>query len=193
VVRTDRAQDFGVAHDKRHAGGADRDEPHEHDPAEHHADLVRAEALDPEQRDQDHRRDRHDQIAEPRALLGETFDRAEHGDRRRDHAVAVEQAGAEQREQDRHGESRAFLLAMIDERGERQDAAFALVVGAHDEDEVLDDDDQRERPEEQRRHAQHVRRNVRADGDVLGVGQALAHRVERRRADVAVHHAERAE
>src|SRR5438105_916105 len=74
---------------------------------------------------------------------------------------------------------------------EREDAALALVVGAHDEDEVLDDDDQRQRPEEQRNDAEH-RARIGCDLEVL-VRQTLAHRVQGRRADVAVDDAERAE
>ena len=45
----------------------------------------------------------------------------------------------------------------LEQREEREDAALALVVGAHDEGEVLDDDDERERPEDEREDAEDVR------------------------------------
>ena len=74
------------------------------------------------------------------------------------------------------------------ERGQREDAAFALVVGAQHERDVLDRHHEHQRPEDQRQHAEHVvvrrRHRVRSE-------EALAHRVERAGADVAVDHAER--
>ena len=88
----------------------------------------------------------------------EALDRAEHRDGRRDHAVAVEQRRAEQAERDR-ASPRLFALAhrrLRDERQQREDAALAVVVGAHHEDQVLDRDDERQRPEDQRQHAEHV-------------------------------------
>ena len=118
----------------------------------------------------------------------EPFDRAEHGDRRRDHAVAVEQRRAEHAEQHQH---RAAAPAPSGrgghQRGQREDAAFALVVGAHHDRDVLDRDDEQQRVDDERQHAEHVlvrrRHRVRAE-------EALAHRVERAGADVAVDDAE---
>ena len=56
---------------------------------------------------------------------------------------------------------------------------------------VLDDDDERQRPEDERQDAEHVRRA--SAPTPCGAREALLHRVERRRADVAVDDAERAE
>ena len=85
----------------------------------------------------------------------EAFDRAQHRDRRRDHAVAVEQRRAEQSDRDERA-VRRFAALRSDERDQRQDAALALVVGAHDEEQVLDRDRDDERPEDQRQDAEHV-------------------------------------
>ena len=65
-----------------------------------------------------------------------------------------------------------------------------MVVGAHDEGQVLDDDDDQERPEDEREDAEDV-----GVGRVQAVlaGEALLDRVEGRRADVAVDDAERGE
>ena len=51
-------------------------------------------------------------------------------------------------------------------------------------------DDQRQRPEDQRQHAEHV---VARRRDAVRAVETLAQRVERARADVAVDDAERAE
>ena len=75
-----------------------------------------------------------------------------------------------------------------DQRGQREDAAFALVVGAHHDRHVLDRDDEHQRVDDQREHAEHVlvrrRHGVRAE-------EALAQGVQRAGADVAVDDAER--
>jgi hypothetical protein len=116
--------------------------------------------------------------------------------------IAVQKAGAEQREQDRDRQLAAprGLVGLLDQRGEREDPALALVVGAEHEYQVLEHHHQHQGPEEQRQHAEHLRRvvhPVRRRGDRVLLGgrrrQALAHRVERRGADVAVDHAERCE
>ena len=171
----------------------DGEEPDDHDRAEQAADAVRAVALD-------QRRD----PTRMTTVIGTTYaleqrrrdleplDRAEDGDRRRDHAVAVEQRGAEDAEQRRAPTSAARrpFAGGREQRGQREDAAFALVVGAHDDGDVLDRDDEQQRVDDQRQHAEDVlvrrRHGVRAE-------EALAHRVERAGADVAVDDAERRE
>ena len=70
-----------------------------------------------------------------------------------------------------------------------QDAALAAVVGAHDEADVLDRDDDDQRPERDRCQAQRV---GPVDRQVLVV-ERLAERVQRAGPDVAEHHTECAE
>ena len=75
------------------------------------------------------------------------------------------------------------------QRGQRHDAALAVVVGAHEDADVLDRDDQRHRPEHQRDDPVDVvhRRAHRAVVD----GEHGLQRVERAGADVAEDDAER--
>jgi hypothetical protein len=129
----------------------------------------------------------------------EPLDRAEHGDGWRDHSVAVEERSARQAEHHEDVQARTrhrpfpplqLRLVLVDHQGKKgEDPPLPLVVGAHDEREVLEDDDQRERVEDERQDAQHV---VVRRRDSVGEGEALFHRVEGRRADVAVHDAQRA-
>ena len=83
---------------------------------------------------------------------------------------------------------RASLL-LKDEREQREDSALAAVVGSHDEDDVLDRDDEAEEPDDQRQDAVDVGRRRR--DRMLLRGEALLKRVQRARADVAVDDAER--
>ena len=94
-----------------------------------------AAALHDEQRDQDRHRDRHDERLEDMGRDAETFDRAQHRDRRRDHAVAVEQRRAEETDRNQRAAGRR-RLERISATSARM-PPFALVVGAHDEEQVL--------------------------------------------------------
>ena len=167
----------------------EREEPEQGDRSEHDADASSAAALNHEQADQNADRDRDDEAFEPRCRDLEPFDRAEHGDRRRDHAVAVEQRCAEQAEHENDAMPRSAAGRRLRrQRHQGQDSAFAAVVGAKHVGQVLERDHDRERPEDQRKHAEHVvvdwRHGVRAV-------QALAKRVQRAGTDVAEHDAER--
>ncbi len=75
---------------------------------------------------------------------------------RRDHRVAEEEGGAD----DSHGEDEAALLGKqrLDQHDERENAAFALVVGAHEEEDVFQSDDEDERPDQERSDARTARR-----------------------------------
>ena len=126
-------------------------EPHDHDRPEDLADRFGAPPLHDEQPDQDHAGQRDDQVVERRRGDLEALDRAEHRDGRRDEPVAVEQRGAEHAEQHQPtGAAAGRPRARHDQRGEGEDAALAVVVGPHDERQVLDRDDDDERPERDR-------------------------------------------
>ena len=71
---------------------------------------------------------------------------------------------------------------------EREHPALAAVVGAQDQDDVLERDDQDQRPEHEREHAQH---GGLAQVQPAGVAERLAQGVERAGADVAVDDADR--
>ena len=97
----------------------------------------------------------------------EALDGAEHRDRRGDQAVAVEQRRAEHAERDeddavrRAADGRQSAARGMHQRGEGEDAALAVVVGAHHERQVLDRDDDDQRPEHDRRDAVGARRGRR--------------------------------
>ena len=130
-------------------------EPDPHDRSERPPDRAGPVALDGEQHREDDERDRDDEVLQRGRRHLEALDRREDRDRRRDHPVAVEQRSAEDPERDERGLGRATLEAhaALDERDEGHDPALALVVGAHDEGHVLDRDDDRDRPEDERDHA----------------------------------------
>ncbi len=115
----------------------------------------------------------------------QAFDRRQHADRRRDHAVAEQQPGAEH-QRPQH-EPRDAVGAVVQQPVKRKDAALALVLRAQNQQRVFDRDDHRQRPDHQRDAAQHVLRRPRHAGL-----ENLVHGVKRRGADVAVNDAERA-
>src|SRR5581483_9598568 len=80
--------------------------------------------------------------------------------------------------------------ARAHERHQREDASLSAVVGAHDEDEILERDDDRQRPEDQREDADDVLASRRY---AMVWIEALTQRVQRARADVAVDHSQRRE
>ena len=124
----------------------------------------------------------------------QALDGREHRDRRRDHPVAVEQRRPEDAERHEHGLRRAAVEAQpepLDERDEGHDPALAVVVGAHDEGHVLDRDDDRDRPEDERDHA--VDAGLRRVHRVVVGGEDRLQRIERAGTDVAEDHAEGAD
>ena len=193
VQRIERREHFRRLHDGPPAERGDRDEPRQHERTEGCADARRPESLDHEQREQDDHRDRHDEVAERRGAHLQTLDGAEHGDRRRDDAVAIEERRAEQAERDEHQPSLAVLdaLPVLKQEGEEgENPPLAPVVGAQDEDDVFDADDEDERPGDQREDAHDVLRGRR---DAVLLPEALTQGVERARSDVTVDDAERGE
>ena len=155
------------------------------------ADAGSPAALEEEQRDEDHGRDRHDVRPEDRCRDGKSFDGAQHRDSGRDDAVPVQERRTEDPQQDQH---RVLALARRRDRRrecrERKDAPLPVIVGPQHEDEVLERDDDDQCPEDQRQDAEDV---VVRRGDRVRALEALADRVERARADVAVNDAERGE
>ena len=146
--------------------------------------LARAVALDGEDAHEDHDRDRHDVGLEHRRGHVHALDGAQHRDGRRDHAVAVEQRRAEEPSRISH---RGVRLAALPRGGSsavraRMPPSPRLSARSTTRD-VLHRDDQQQRIDDEREHAEHVvvrrRHRVRSE-------EALAHRVERAGADVAV-------
>ena len=152
--RIERRQDRRRAQHFDQAKQADGDEPGEHDRAEETTDRARAETLGKEQRQQNHHRQRHHDRGERGGGHFQPLDGAEHGNGRRDGAVAIKQRGTDQADdQQDHLLAAAPAGAALKDGEQRYDAAFALVVGAQDQHRVFQRNDQDQRPEDQRHDA----------------------------------------
>ena len=187
--RVQRAQHLEVLRHADRAGDRDEQEPDEHGGTEHLADALGAARLHGEQDHDDHRGD---QQRQARVLLEhalqcgqrlQAFDGRADRHRRCEHRIREECGPADHR-----GNDEPFAV-FAQQRVQREDAAFALVVHAHADEHVFDGRDERHRPEHQREHAY--------DRGLVGMlhtaltGEERLHRVQRRGADVSVHHAQR--
>ena len=123
----------------------------------------------------------------------QAFHRAQHRDCGRDDTVAVEQSGADQAERDDDFAAQGVGVASLllqNERKQGEDSALAIVVRAHNEDDVLDADDDDQRPDDERENAIDIGRNRRQSMLCL---EALSERIKRTGADVAIDDAQREE
>ncbi len=189
MMRAQCAQDLRCANDPAQAEHADREEPDQHDRPENVADERGSLALNQEQANQDRDADRNDDRRELGCVELEAFHGAQDRDCRRDDAVAIEQRGADQPDdQQRGAPAPGRRTPDIEKRQQRDDAALAAVVGAHDQDGVFERDDHDQRPEDHRYDADDGFGRDRSGG-VCG----LLESIERARADVAVDDAERRE
>ena len=194
VGRIERPQHAGIACDPKHTGNRNRHEPDRRDRPEQGRDLRRTPRLEGKEHDQDHHGDRHHVSVQCRSGDVHALDRGKNRQRRRNDGVAVEQRGADDAEQrdEAGGPARAAKRA----RGERHEGkrtALAVVVRAQQDHDVLQGDDDEQRPQNQRQHPEH-----RGAGKLAGFGRGsgddrFAERVERARADVAVDDADAAD
>ena len=115
-----------------------------------------AAALHHEQADQDRHHQRHHQRREARRLHRHAFYRRQHGDGGCQHAVAEEQ-----RQPDNGADADGGLhlarqaMAAMRQRRQRQGAAFAVIVGAHDDGDIFDRHHQDQGPEDHRERTHH--------------------------------------
>ena len=170
------------------AGDRDGDEPDQHHRAEEARDPRGAAALHREQHDQDDDGERQHVVLHRRRREFEALHRRQHRDRRRDHRVAEEHRRADDAEQQQVA---APAERAGGERGQRQRAALAVVVGAQQHQHVFDRHHDHQRPHDQRQHAEH-----RVARHRTGFGRRQhrdAEGVERACADVAIDHADAAE
>ncbi len=191
IARPDGPEDRQVFLQVEQAQRSEHQEPDRRDRAEEGGHPVRALGLEQEQTDQDHRRRRQDvgreHLPHVRRIL-QTLGRREHRDRRGDDAVAVEQRCADDAQQeDRKG---AAADGPLGQGHQGQGAALALVVGAHQEDDVLYRHDQGHGPDHQ---GDDAKDGALGRADLLGVSQGLAHGVQRTGADIAEDDADGAE
>ena len=158
-------------------------EPGQHHRPEQPAHAGRAAALEDEQAEQHEHGERHDVGLEPGCGGLQALDGGKHRDGGGDQAIAVEQGQAAQREDEDQPLQAVALVAdgPGGEGAQRQHAALAAVVGAQDEQHVLDADDQDQRPEHQRQDTEH---GGLAQMQPAGVAKGLAQRVQRAGAEL---------
>ena len=172
------------------ARGGQREEPDECDRPEEARHPRRAMRLHQEQREQDQDGKRHDIASERRRHHFEAFDGRQHRKRGRDHGVAIKQRGADHAE---HDDQRALAAKRaVGKRHQCQSAAFAVIVGAQQDDHVFDGDDKDQCPDDERENAEDRAFARRRIGTHRGKHR-LAQRIKRARADVAIDDADRAE
>ena len=185
--RAKRSQDGGCTKNPEEAEDADDGEPQQHRWPENLADETGALALNKEQSDQDQNADRHDEPCQLWRVDFQSFHRAQHGDRRRDDTIAVQQRRADQSYDEEGGAAGSWRrMPGIEKRQKRHNASFAVIVGAHDENSVLHGDDHDQRPEDQR----HDARDRLGRQCSAGCGRLLE-RIKWARADIAVDDAQR--
>ena len=151
VARVDGEDDLGMPHDARQAEDGDGHEPQQHDRPEDAADAGRAARLRAEQGQQDDQRGGYGIGLERVGQDVDAFERAQDRDGRRDDAVTVDQRRPEQSHDDQRERARPAALegSARDQGHQRQDAAFAMVVGPHDEQAVFQRDREDERPDDE--------------------------------------------
>jgi len=188
VNGTDRREDTGKRADLDQSEDTQHGKPQRHNGTEIFADAFRTALLHHEERDQHELSQRQDEGFERRDRYLEPLHGAQHGNRRRDHTVAVKERGSRQTE---HGQDPGQVLAgsSPERQGEeREYSPFTLVVGAHDQQDVFDGDDQHEGPNQARQNAENIFLCERQP--MLGV-EALAKRVDRACSNVAEDDTER--
>ena len=175
----------GDMHKSEH--GVDGEKRH-HDRAEEGCNSGCASALGGEQQNEDDDGRRQDVSSKAGVDLFQSFERGEHGNRRRDHRVAREQGRAGDAEQKRN--RRLLPKGALRQRFEGQDAALALVVGLHQEQHIFRGDDNQQRPDDERDDADDFGRSERGAFELT---ERRLQRVEGARADIAENDADRAE
>jgi hypothetical protein len=191
VPGIDGGQDARSVEKRHKAESAQHGEPQQHDGTEQSSYAVCAAILQQEKADQDHQGQRHHQRREGLALHFQTFHRRQHGDGGRQHAVAEEQRQADDRADADSGlDSSRHSGRAMRQRRQRQGAALAVIVGAHDDEDVFDRHHQNQRPEN---HGERAHHRDMVGQSALGGQHRGAQGIERRGADIAEHHAQRAQ
>ena len=181
--RVHRGQHFRSSDERGHAEDGEATEPREGDGPEQRTEGTRAPALQREDPDENGNGQRDHVRFEDRRGDGEALDGAEHGDGGGDHPVSVEERGAEEPEEKEAVGAPALCCRRHRQCHEREDASLTPVVRAQDEHQILDRDDENERPGGEGEDAEHVRRGRL---DRVMAAEAFPERVQRARPDVPV-------
>ncbi len=185
IVGGQRDEDTRLRQRVPQAEPTDDDEPQDHDRAEEQADRVRPAVLKGEEHDEDDHRQRHGILPETGPDLLQALGGRQHGDGRRQHAIAEQQRGAhqDQPEQPDLPTARRLSDPSGQQREQAEDPALAMVVGPHHDEQVLHRDHGHERPEDQGDDPEELSLASRALGD------RLLQRVEGTGSDVPEHDA----
>ena len=106
--------------------------------------------------EQDDHSQRHDIFVKRRRRDIDAFDGGQHRQGRRDHGIAIEQRGADNAEERDDADGLADTAdGARSERHQGQRAALAVIVGAQQDDDVFERDDDEQRPKNERHHAKH--------------------------------------
>ena len=129
-------------------------------------------------------------MLKPRIRLLQTLDRAQDRDCRSDHAVSIEQGGANHCQERHAGDAplvcRVRPEPLGDDRQERKIPPSPPWLGAHHKRQVLHGHDHDQRPEHKRQDAVEI--GVKVGVRRLGGGdETFLERVKRARADIAEH------
>src|SRR5450759_3705673 len=153
VQRIRRGEDLRGLQNFGQSESPNRPEPDDHHGPEYPPDLGGAVLLEEEKPSEYRDGEGEYQVLPLRSHHFQTFHGAQHGDRRSDHAIAVEERRSDQSERDDRLATKGVRIAPLLLKTERQqceDSALAVVVRPHDEDDVLDADDDYQRPDDQR-------------------------------------------
>ncbi|MNG92777.1 hypothetical protein D3C79_517230 [compost metagenome] len=185
--RVERPQHLGVLEDAVQAQHRQGQEPDQHDGGKQLAHGGGAMFLDGEQQGQHQHRERHYIGIQGGGRYFQALDGRHHRHGRGDHHLTIEEAAADEPQDDQH--RRPCLRGVAGrERHQGEDAPFARVVRPHHEGEVLDRDHQDQQPEDEREKAQD---GGGFDPEPELARQALAQGIERAGADIAIDHADR--
>ena len=193
IGRIERSEHAGIVGDMHEAGQPKRQEPQRHHRAEERGDAGGAVRLHGKQEDQDQHRERHHVAFQLRRCHLQAFDRRQHRDGRRQESIAVEQSRGDHAEHEHHELRARRAESPLGKGHQGQCAAFALVVGAQQNDHIFRGDDEDQRPQDERQHAEHCSARQVA---LVAAGSLKrdAEGIEWARADVAIddtHAAER--
>ena len=160
--RVEGEEDARIVDDVDQPAHHERDEPHKHDGSEELRHLFRAARLDRKQQHKDESRNRQHHHIELRRNELEALDRGEYGDGRRDHGITVEEGGT--RHTQHKDQAGATGRDRLPEGHQSEGAALTFIVGIKQNQNVLERDDQHQRPKHQRQHAKH---GIGAGGSLL--------------------------
>ena len=127
-------------------------EPQDHHGTKEGRDPSGATRLYRKQGDQDQYGERQHGMFERGGRKLQAFDGRQHGDRRRDHRIAIEHGRANHAERKQYRGPPAEHASR--KRGQRQGTALAVVVGTQQNHDIFDGDRDGQGPQDQRQHAQ---------------------------------------